>query len=306
MAVTEHFLSAHTRNVQIHLYKLEKAKKTFYLFGTNHSVSLTRFSKAALECIERILSQNTFFICEGFRDDLTQENLLKHGYFRDPHDKAPYWMDALNSEERNAVNTLIDSVKKRYQLTFDNREIQIGAIPLFIVGEIFDSGMDFEIQKKYRHENNFLPLQEESENFIPLSEREDTVHTVEDLKPILASHFFNLEEQALLKKNQAEYLTGKPVQIAEDDVDEMTENNKAWFNYINQMTRNKTSAMIIVGAAHLYGEYGLLTLYQKNGFALTRMNVAEGQDSALQKEANPQAITEHPKTTGPHYRRPGT
>lgn len=50
------------------------------------------------------------------------------------------------------------------------------------------------------------------------------------------------------------------------------------------MRLNKGTTAIVVGAAHLYGGYGLLSLYQKAGFALTRMNVAEGEFKPVQRQ----------------------
>lgn len=290
MAITgEQALSGGTRQAsekQIHLYKLEKAGTTYYLFGSNHSVSLNELSKAALDCIEQVFSQSPVFVCEGLHRDITQARLLQYGYLRDPKDKSPYWIEQLTTKESDVVNSLLDTIKVRYKLTFDNRDIQIGAIPLFIVGDIFDKGIDSEIQRKHRQKNNFMPLDHEDEDAecVQLFEREDTIHTVEELKPYLESYFFNPEHQALLKASKLQYLSGEPVWVAEDDVPDITEQNKAWFNYIRQMRLNKGTTAIVVGAAHLYGGYGLLSLYQKAGFALTRMNVAEGEFKPVQTQ----------------------
>lgn len=149
----------------IHFYKLGEGGVYFYLFGTNHSVSLEQFPKKALAGIEGILEQCSYFICEGFRPSMTQAILEKFGYLRDSNDTGPYWIDELSGREKEAVNSILGLIKERHQLTFENRNIQIGAIPLFIIDNIFGRGMDSEVQKKYRREDNFYSLDEDDGQF---------------------------------------------------------------------------------------------------------------------------------------------
>ncbi len=286
-ATVEHVIGEYTLNAtvkQIHFYRLEKGGKSFYLLGSNHGVSLAKFSKPALDAIEKILQQCSSFVCEGFRPPNTQELIQKYGYLRDPNDKKPYWIDELSSKEKEAVNSVLDAIKLRYNLSFENRDIQIGAIPLFIIDNVFDNSMDAEIQNKYRRENNFHALNDDDgDEPVHLSENEFTFHTIAELKPILDSHFFNPEHRAMYVQNQNQYFSGDPVFVDEDDVEDITGQNKAWFHQIKQLPnlQKETTRVVVVGCGHLYGGYGLLSLFEKAGFLLTRMN-SEGEFNPVQ------------------------
>ncbi len=255
----------------LHFYRLTKGGKIFYLFGTNHSISLEALSDPANTYIKSILQSNELILTEGLFKRLTADSLKKLAYFKLPYQLSPW--KSFTQKEKNVLEPIIQKIMARHNIDFAIEDLKVAALHDFIMRNIWENGADTEIH--IQHANKIDSLDDKSEcealNELSLNECHFTT-SIREFKQIIDDFFFNLEHQKLWNESIVEYLSGKPTFPEDkDEIAEMKATNVKWLKKLFKSLEQKNNISAVLGARHLYGDFGFLEACKAAGYFISRM-----------------------------------
>jgi hypothetical protein len=269
------------------LFSIEKNNKTSYLFGTTHGIG---YHEIPQTCVDIIRSCSDCVV-ESSGDADTDENFITEAILRTSEDKP--W----HTELPNLVFQFLKKCVEKFYASGDPEYARpVESLKLWAALELADQGLTLlglEI------ENNSTEVKVMDfgimENFEP-----SHIHCIEDQAELIGVHYntnatiddilkwykksapllgegTSDESQKIKQKDEEDcdsYRTGNLLNNQEvlDDINQdtsITTRNQTWLPRIEKHHKDcEGSVFFALGAGHLIGNNGLLTLLPNNGFKL--------------------------------------
>jgi uncharacterized protein len=259
-------------------YKIEKeGLKPSYLFGTMHLVCNALKIKFSDEVIHAIKKSDFLCMESDFdnlvnlmgligrmkaktllNDLLTQEELTRLDSFWLAHELKP----ELNKMYGRKPMFILSFVTQKYLKFQDRGSMELLIMELNRIEKVFDMPTEgFESIKYQTKLFDKIPLEEQTQFLLENIDKAE--ENAENLKKFAACYLNNdmqcvvdmaLKDQDFPKKYKDIFLY---------------ERNERWIDIIAQKNKRKNGLFIAVGCGHLFGDKGLLVLFEQKGYSIT-------------------------------------
>lgn len=257
-------------------FRLRKDEKIVYVLGTNHSISLNQLPAWVKPIVMEAFSQSKLCVFEGKYQAYTRDMLEQEGCFLNTHQSRNPWFSRLPTPYQQQVRGIVEAVAARHSITIQAEELLIPAVAKLLIQNLFEGGMDSDLQRDYCGDKEMLYLNdpEETHQLIRIADSDQLPIDIEELLPLLQSHF-GPEADLLRETIFADYLNGELPAFEAEELEELRAINKTWVS--KMMSRlNPETSFIAIGNAHLYQptQQNVLEQFRELGFEIERLTLA--------------------------------
>jgi len=292
-------------------FRLRKGEQIVYVLGTNHSVSIDQLPTWAKSFILEAFAQSKFCVFEGKFQAYTRDMFEQEGCFLNANQRKSPWFSRLLTPYQQQIRNMVEAVAARHGITLQAEELLIPAVAKLLIQNLFEGGMDSNLQCDYCGDKEVLYLNEpeDTDQLIRITDCDQLPVDLDELLPLLESHFGS-EADELREKIFADYLSGELPAFEAEELDELRAINKRWVS--KMMSRlNPEISFIAIGNAHLYQppQQNVLNQFRDLGFEIERLTLAgeyapytknqtflPAQQGKGAKEARPGAAASSPPT----------
>ncbi len=275
-------------------FRISKNNTISYVLGTQHDIPFEKLPTA----IKQIVQQCKVLISEN--GDSNQSPFDSKHFIRKVDE--PNWYAALLESQQKIITKCLEmkTLTPFLPLPSKGDELSFYALYIFTYAYPHSLGMDSSIELIFHNKNNQIYALDRGDALdVVYSDDLNYVYSLQDaidsavkilsiknesenyqniLNELFNKMFDNIEYNS---KNVIEYSWGtvkkflaEDVVISQEFFDTVIERNYGWLPKIVQLHAVKdTPALIMVGAAHLAGKEGILSLLGQSGFKLESMDM---------------------------------
>lgn len=240
-------------------------KKEIHLGGTFHNIKLNVLPQVALNFInnhDTLVVESSQILEPLSIEALEKMNLLKKNFNENIE---------LESHEYATIKKNIEAFFEQRQVS---KDVSVDMLNIDGLYHIFEqslclNGMDNAIIQEFKNTDKNIEGLESREEVALCFEHK----TKSELKNLLSSDRDNAIIQAFCNiRNKFVYFMNFAFEpFTEDTIKEFSARNSKW---IPKILHSSESCIIMVGAYHLYEEYGLLSQLENLGYSISQMDVS--------------------------------
>ncbi|HET9843620.1 MAG TPA: TraB/GumN family protein [Gammaproteobacteria bacterium] len=255
------------------LFRVSKDNKSFFLLGTNHSLSFEAFTpevkKAMLDCEKLILERANMDNPKKEFEDFIEGNLAS--ILRTGTDSAQY-IQLPEKEKEIVVNTLYvfkNALNKFNKDLSDLKdEIVIGAFIGVCTQISGEHSMELDLTNAFKKMNKSIEGLEQSKDLLEQVVEFTTWMKKTDL--VMAINTFNNSKNEQCE-NHKTYAQGSSLRKSKYNSDAIENRNAKWFTVILAEVNKSNNSLLAVGHSHLTNPgNGLLEWLENMGFNLEK------------------------------------